>query len=895
MKTLFYISLKYWRKHLKTAFALLFAGILMNMVVTVSLLMLRSSFARQLHSDYDYDGMYELIVTSPSQEFLTEISGGREYSEGHINILGKTGTGAEKFTCGYLDDPAGLCHIPMESGRLPQSENEIAADRYVLDRFGWVGDVGDTLTLDGVSYTVSGIIDEIYGLYRPLSEISSTTRKGMTDPPEQPLPSIFVGKPENANVLYEYTMLSGIAEGNLYGEDDLYIKYDEILQKYGYSSVSIDDLYSTSELLKKYATQDTAFLLCLSIVCMVIAALSVFSVLRSVIAQRKNHDRLLLRIGLSRKRLAAMYCTEGLFAVLVQLVIGCGAGSLVYMAIYIFQTELMGMPPYSGFTADKWVTNYTLDPFIISAAFSVIMTVTAFLAGALASKLRPLTKKRGKKPASLFVSIGRVFRQRYITVVQTAALVLICCGTALGYMYFADTPEKESFYHENIIQTLNYTPQSYEFSTEVGGIDLELDGISEYYSAPGSPTVYIGEFPMAGADTEYGIDDAVADELKGAQAFGVLTNTFMIGKEGYPDRIFFGTQEEKDYLISVSDEKYADIFDDGELGALTLDKIEVSLADSSVIDSLDKYVISGSIDPEKISNGEEVIFVCSGSGHLSQGDEITLCSAKANDYGGIGEINSGKVKIGAVISTENMDNVTFNCVKNYQSEVSYGLLTTVSGAKAIGLHNAAYTNIIAKDGIDAGPLTGAGFTKTGLAQIHTAMIASAAAKYGGMALIIIIMSLLGFAAYFNGIGVKIRQRAYEISVLRAVGAPISRLRLRLLIDNIKLPIIAGALSVISVKGLQMLMAHGYYLHSQTFDMLNDPSTDRALKESLRSQLTEISDRYFLDRVMWVVPAERITLIIVGIMCAVTILLTVLALRKFRKNIAEDINSGRERQ
>ncbi len=193
------------------------------------------------------------------------------------------------------------------------------------------------------------------------------------------------------------------------------------------------------------------------------------------------------------------------------------------------------------------------------------------------------------------------------------------------------------------------------------------------------------------------------------------------------------------------------------------------------------------------------------------------------------------------------------------------VLTTVSGAKAIGLHNAAYTDIIAKDGIDAGPLTGAGFTKTGLAQIHTAMIASVAAKYGGMALIIIIMSLLGFAAYFNGIGVKIRQRAYEISVLRAVGAPISRLRLRLLIDNIKLPIIAGVLSVISVKGVQMLMAHVYYLHSQTFDMLNDPSTDRALKESLRTQLTEISDRYFLDRVMWVVPAERITLIIVGIM------------------------------
>jgi putative ABC transport system permease protein len=159
-----------------------------------------------------------------------------------------------------------------------------------------------------------------------------------------------------------------------------------------------------------------------------------------------------------------------------------------------------------------------------------------------------------------------------------------------------------------------------------------------------------------------------------------------------------------------------------------------------------------------------------------------------------------------------------------------------------------------------------------------------AAKFAGAALILAVMSLLGFAAYFNGIGLKIRQKAYELSIFRALGMPLSELRRRIFLDSVKIPVISSAAAYILVKITQSVMENGY---GRLLEMYQSQTDLSAQRDVLRQSL-------FLDNIMWQVNAEIPTLILLVIICAVTFILTAAALKKFSGNIAGDLNSGRTR-
>lgn len=51
-----------------------------------------------------------------------------------------------------------MVHCKLKAGTYPKGQNEIAADRYTLGNLGFYGQVGDTLSLNGKEYTLTGII-----------------------------------------------------------------------------------------------------------------------------------------------------------------------------------------------------------------------------------------------------------------------------------------------------------------------------------------------------------------------------------------------------------------------------------------------------------------------------------------------------------------------------------------------------------------------------------------------------------------------------------------------------------------------------------------------------------------------------------------------------------------
>ena len=327
------------------------------------------------------------------------------------------------------------------------------------------------------------------------------------------------------------------------------------------------------------------------------------------------------------------------------------------------------------------------------------------------------------------------------------------------------------------------------------------------------------------------------------------------------------------------------------------------LDDDLLIKDLEKYVVSGSINAQKLNAGKEIIFVASDEKYSNINGSFTLCSAAGNTDFGIDEVVKSDVKIGAVvILPKDMNRVLKYCVKGSDD---YNFLTTVSGAKQLKLHNAAYTEIFSAEHIDGGliPMT-SGMVLTSYSQLKSERFISKATSYGGTVMIIVIMSLLGFAAYWGGIDMKIRIKEYEISVLRAVGTPIKTIRRRLLIDSIKIPMISSVVAFIIVRIIQQITSKVYDIYINAFWEFNNrfieadaESQERMIGESFTvdAYRDKLHYNFFLDDELWKVNPVIPIIIIFAVMCIITILLTQKSFKRFTPDIASSLAKGRKRQ
>ena len=161
-------------------------------------------------------------------------------------------------------------------------------------------------------------------------------------------------------------------------------------------------------------------------------------------------------------------------------------------------------------------------------------------------------------------------------------------------------------------------------------------------------------------------------------------------------------------------------------------------------------------------------------------------------------------------------------------------------------------------------------------------------RMSGTLATVLIMSLLGFAAYFSCIGLKIRMKSYEISVLRALGTPLSRIRRKLFISNLRIPVIATAFAGLAAYGVQLF----------TSSMYNKVDT---MKEQLESGIADfdesaaIINNCFLNDEFWMVPLTKPLVIIFIAISIITVILTVLSTKKFTSEISVQLNEERKRQ
>lgn len=478
-------------------------------------------------------------------------------------------------------------------------------------------------------------------------------------------------------------------------------------------------------------------------------------------------------------------------------------------------------------------------------------------------------------------------RQSGITAVQIISLTLICFSAVVGYMYYTDNGKEE-------VMWLGYTKPEEDY--KANGFSMEQNGIEEYYFSDAVRINSFGEdgreitefFPLIAEDFSRGFGDDAAKKLPDtALVTGVNEGTFVASGDRISGLtpINLSNETVRETFVEFSNEEYKGFFDKGNLGSKNMYRVPTKLTIPKTISVLSEYVTDGEISLETLNSGEEILLIYKSSEPpFAAGEAVTVYSANASENGyGIGEIKAVNAKIGAAVKLpSSLDKLEKYAIK---SDFPCNFLTTAAGAQALGL-SGAYTEVYSPEKLDGGifPLS-AEMRVISLSEEKWNTFIDRAAKFAGAALILAVMSLLGFAAYFNGIGLKIRQKAYELSVYRALGMPLSQLRKRIFLDNVKFPVIACAAAYILVKAAQLVMEKGY---DRLCAVYQGETGALGFEDTLRGAL-------FLDNVMWQVNAEIPTLILLVIICAVTFILTADALKKFGGDIAGDLNMGRTRQ
>lgn len=262
--------------------------------------------------------------------------------------------------------------------------------------------------------------------------------------------------------------------------------------------------------------------------------MSVFSVLRSVFTERRGRIGILKRIGMKKSDIGKLYAAECAMFALIRTALGFLGGLAAYGGIFLFKTVILVERSYSGFTNYILVLEKTNDPFLYAGLISIAITVAAYVLNILTANVKLKSPNKSRKPRSLSRCFSGVFREKAVTIVQTAALTLICFSVLIGYMFYTDNGKT---FKNHLI----YMPPRVYYN--VNNFNIEQDNIAEYYSCHSPDVRKLGHpdfgenqyFPFITADYTAGIDDEIVGKLpEYALATGELRQTFLASAEENP-------------------------------------------------------------------------------------------------------------------------------------------------------------------------------------------------------------------------------------------------------------------------------------------------------------------------------------------------------------------------
>ena len=625
--------------------------------ITVSSLFIRSSKGTELEEILDRVGDYEAIIYNADIGFEDSLSNSAYISDTGVyyelgTVTNPTETESYRAIA-YKDELSeDIYHMSCISGSYPASENEVAIDISVANTFGIPSVPGEILSLKlygengeyigARDYYVSGIFrtsnkDVLGGWYRcpefSLEEdlysmpgvVFSSSSVGMWNCSKE---TIFLRADpavESNTLSYELDRIvkaqqpDGILEINARRQfsysNYLGLDFDEFGMKYGTMCRENIDKAISDGVFKRDFYSSVLFPV-ISVLIIITEVVSLYALSKNIIADRKEHYAILRSIGMSAKNIIRDLVIEMLIFGIVGTVAGIGLGILGHeIMIRLFNARLH-LRLLSGLTVIPAIKRVTYDPVVMSFAVCLISLAASLIiplirlfkmypSELLASSEDMFSgkiklKKRNKsniKGGWLALLNRRIDLHDWVTMI---VLVIVLSAMLFGYVFFRSYSEYLTMDERSYMESLGIDGQGYIVERSPRLVDWGYNianrhdaGIIQSFpdALESNPDIDHYRAVIFNDSTRMVFDEDPDNELRQLLGNRILN---------------ISPADDPVVMDSIVAEKI--IFDlmDYDPDTIMYDLPTVGLTEKELGD-LEDDVVAGSIDPERIRNGEEVV------------------------------------------------------------------------------------------------------------------------------------------------------------------------------------------------------------------------------------------------------------------------------------------------
>lgn len=532
-----------------------------------------------------------------------------------------------------------MAHRDLVEGTLPEKENEIAADGFVLNNLGFSGNMGDSLRIGGKDYVVTGVLKSEWAASSSEMEVFvSDDFKGRGSQT-----FLYLGFDEGKKL---YKQLDAFLEEHKLSSEDV-VGNDDVIQylggeapnsiyeifKFGLTNEEGNFTYIVLNLQSDYNLSYNGMLLLLCLFSLFV----VYSVFSISVSKRTSEYGMLQTLGVSELQISGTLILELWVLFIVGYPLGCFLGNGVLNLVYEKFSGVFGGKGVGGAENGLSVADHTLAEgtnaveFYVSwkamvFGFTFLLVSLALVAFAVVRSIRKQSLKDVMSGDTSYVKRRKIYALRPINM----------AGVVVRKFMFANKRKVLGILLSLSVGGCIFLCTTYMVENLKVHAELSLmsdDGLgSEYRISLKSDSL---------KDT---IPEAVGDKIKNLpETDDVYATKYTMGELKLTKDEFLTEEEWEDYFKYQNQDayfiqRYGGICNQQEDGTYRI-KYNVYGYDEAMIEQLRDFVIEGEIQPEIIKNNNQVIVTANMDGQGNYyfygkhpGDTITLRVPKMEKY-----------------------------------------------------------------------------------------------------------------------------------------------------------------------------------------------------------------------------------------------------------------------
>lgn len=638
------LAWKYMRYYKSQTFAIFASILLTASLLSVISSLIYSSQKSDLANSKTIYGDWHYYIETDKKLFHSVESGetGNGYTLKQCGKMEIRDVVSEKFMICFVhadETYRQMAHRDLLEGSLPEKENEIAADGFVLSNLGFAGNLGDSLRIGEKEYIVTGILKSEWAASSSEMEVFvSDAFKGRGS---QTFLYLRFNEDEKLYkqldaFLQEHKLSSESIVGNdevtqyLGGETPSSI-YEIV--KFGLTNEEGNFTYIILKLQSDYnlAYNGMIFLLCL------FSLFVIYSVFSISVSKRTSEYGMLQTLGISDAQIGGTLLLKLWMLFFIGYPSGCFLGNGILSLVYQKLSGVFGGKGIGGAETGLSVADHTLaeganaTKFFVSedamvfgflfllislalVAFIVVRSLRKHSLKTIMSGDTSFTKKR-KIYALRNVNMANVVVRKFMFANKRKVLGILLSLSIGGCIFLCTT----------------YMVENLKVHAELSL--MSDDGLgSEYRISLKSDSL---------KDT---IPEAVADKIKNMpETENVYATKYTMGELQLSRNEFLAEEDWHDYFKYQNQEpyfiqRYDGICNQQEDGNYRI-KYNVYGYDEAMIEQLQDFILEGEIQPETMKNNNQVIVTANmdGQGNYyfygkKPGDKITLRVPRTENY-----------------------------------------------------------------------------------------------------------------------------------------------------------------------------------------------------------------------------------------------------------------------